>query len=57
MTIFDKKKQKLVYYSSSPNFNPTTIAELTNPDILKQLTFQPFSNKDYDRLSTTKSRG
>ena len=47
ITIFNKEKQKLVQYSSSYDFNPKLIAKMLEPDVLPQITYQFFSNEDY----------
>ena len=56
MTIFDKNKQKLIHYSSSYDFNPTVVKEMTSPEILKGLVFQSYCNKNFEKVSKIKSR-
>jgi hypothetical protein len=54
ITIFDKTRQKLAHYSSSFDFNPKVASQLLDPNILPQLTYNIYSNSDYQTLHNQK---
>ena len=54
LTLFDKKKSKIVQYCSSYDFNPKLVTSLLDNSVLPQLTYQLFNNNDYAKFNSNK---
>jgi hypothetical protein len=54
MTIFDKEKQKLIQFCSSFDFTPKVAAKLLDGSTLSLLTFNMYTNDQYNELAQTK---
>ena len=47
MVIFDKEKQRLVEYTSTPDFNSKIVSKLTSPQLRKYLKYENYNNGQY----------
>jgi hypothetical protein len=47
MVIFDQSKQRIVEFSSKPEFNAKVVAKLTDPLLESAINHSKFCNEDY----------
>ena len=50
LVIFDKEKQKLIEFQSSPEFSNQVVSQLTMKDIALHFKHEKYMNMDYDKF-------